>query len=335
MRKVVDDPRLIYKCCKMYYEDNLGQKEIADTIGISRVSVSRMLQAGRETGIVQIQIISPNHLTYSQLERELEQQFGIKEAVVVDNSPLSTSYDQISALSSATISLLESYLREGDVVGVSMGMTLHNICNGARMNTNSINCTFVPLLGGISTARKAAADVHSNQIALEFAQMFGGQYREFFSPAVFSDSKVLKGLMKETMMQEILKYYKEIKTAIMGIGTPNRATSTMVKAGYIYPEQVDEMVRNGMVGDLSLQFFDEEGNTSKFESFNERVAGMPLEQLKNVENKICIGGGEQKVKAIYGALKGGFVNILVTDRECAQQLIDMRKEKGEWVQQEI
>ena len=76
MRKVVDDPRLIYKCCKLYYEDDYSQQQIADTLGVSRVSVSRMLCAGREAGMVKIQVVSPNHLTYNKLEQELEQLYG-------------------------------------------------------------------------------------------------------------------------------------------------------------------------------------------------------------------------------------------------------------------
>lgn len=90
MRKVVDDPRLIFKCCKLYYEEQIGQQQIADRLGISRVSVSRMLAAGKEMGIVLIQVISPDNLAYSQLEQKLEQLFRLKEAVVVEDSPLNT-----------------------------------------------------------------------------------------------------------------------------------------------------------------------------------------------------------------------------------------------------
>ena len=36
MKKIVDDNRLIYKCCYLYYMDGLGQKEICDQLGISR-----------------------------------------------------------------------------------------------------------------------------------------------------------------------------------------------------------------------------------------------------------------------------------------------------------
>ena len=327
MRKVVDDPRLIYKCCKLYYEDDFSQQQIADALGVSRVSVSRMLCAGRETGMVKIQVVSPNHLTYSRLEHELEQLYGLKEAVVVENSPLSTNYDQLTALSAETLSLLETYLHDGDMVGVSMGVTLHNICRGTRPSTHSIGCTFVPILGGVSSGRSATVNIHSNQIALSFAQLFGGEYVEFFSPAIFSDPEVLKGFMKEAPMRRILQYYREVKTVIMGIGTPNRAGSTMLRAGYITQDKMQQLVARGVAGDLSLQFFDREGNTDIFEEFNSRVAGMPLRQLREVENKICIGSGVHKADAIHGAMCGGFVNILVTDQECALRLIEMRKEE--------
>lgn len=326
MKKVIDDERLIYKCCKMYYETELSQQEIADALGVSRVSISRMLHAGRESGIVKIQVISPNRLTYTKLEQELEQLYGLKEAVVVENTPLTTEYDLISAISQETLHVLETYLHDNDIVGVSMGMTLHNICHVIRKNTDAINCTFVPILGGISPGSSATVNIHSNQIAQEFAQLFGGQYVEFFSPAIFSDPAVLSGLMKEAPMQRVLQYYREVKTLIMGIGTPNRFGSTMIRAGYITREKLDEMVQQGIVGDLSLQFFDRNGNTDQFRDFNSRVAGMPLEQMRNVENRIGIGSGERKADAIFGALNGGFVNILITDQQCAQRLLVMKKE---------
>lgn len=328
MRKVVDDPRLIYKCCKLYYEENRGQQEIANLLGISRVSVSRLLSAGRESGIVQIQIVSPNHLTYSRLEQELEQLYGLKEAIVVENSPLSTTYDHVSRLSAETLSLMETYLHDGDVIGVSMGMTLHNVCRGTRRQSDNVGCMFVPMVGGISSGRDQTVNVHSNQIAQNFAQLFGGRYIDFFAPAIFSDSAVLRGFMKEAPMQHVLQYYKEIRTAIMGIGIPNRAGSTMIRAGYITQEQMSGLVQRGVVGDISLQFFDKDGNFEPFSEFNSRVAGMPLEQLRQVENKIGIGSGAHKAEAVFGALRGGFVNILVTDQECALKLLELGKEEA-------
>ena len=87
MKKLVDDPRLIYKCCDLYYRQEKSQQEICDIFGVSRPSVSRMLKSGRELGIVRIEIVNPDATAYGQLERQLEEAFSLKEAIVVCDSP--------------------------------------------------------------------------------------------------------------------------------------------------------------------------------------------------------------------------------------------------------
>lgn len=330
MRKIVDDPRLIYKCCKLYYENDATQQEIADRLGVSRVTVSRLLQAGRDRGIVKIRIISPDNLSYSDMEQKLEELYDLKEVVIVENSPLATRHDHLNDISAETLALLEIYLRDGDYVGVSMGMTLHNIVSGRRRTSDPIHCTFVPMLGGVGTTRgsavnidsnNSAVNIDSNNIARKFANQFGAQYLEFFAPAVFSDAEVLEGFMKETAMRNVRAVYEQISTVITGIGTPHSASSTMLEAGFITREEMDELIDRGVAGDLSLRFYDFDGDNTPFRSFNSRVTGMTLGCLRRVPNKIGIGWGEEKARAVHGALQGDFVNILVTDQQCARELI--------------
>lgn len=55
-------------------------------------------------------------------------------------------------------------------------------------------------------------------------------------------------------MQGILKSFNKISTVIMGIGIPDRAHSTILKAGYINEEMFDTFVKQGAVGDIAMQF---------------------------------------------------------------------------------
>lgn len=116
------------------------------------MSVSRMIQAGRDAGIVRIEVVSPNHLNYRKLEQKLEYMYGLKEAIVVETTPLSTSYGDLAVLGSETIHLLETYLHDNDIVGVSMGKTLLNITESTRTNTNSIDCLYRSLVGLVREA---------------------------------------------------------------------------------------------------------------------------------------------------------------------------------------
>lgn len=321
MKKIIDDIRTIFKCCSLYYEDDMSQQEICEYLGISRPSVSRMLKMGREQGVVKIEINNPYNITYGKLERALEKKFGLKEVIVVESSPIETGTERISTgIGEETLNFLSKRLEDGEYVGVSMGMTLQNVIRAKRSIEEPIRCTFVPIIGGVGESR---LDIHSNYIAAEFAKLFGGECVQFFSPAVFSDAKVLEGFLKEKSMKKIFNIYRKVETVIMGIGIPDRAGSTLMATGYVDTNLLDSFVANGAVGDISLQFFDATGSTERFKDFNDRVAGMPIEQLKKVRKRIGIAGGAQKAQAVLGAIRGGFLNILITDVDCANLLVDL------------
>jgi DNA-binding transcriptional regulator LsrR (DeoR family) len=50
---------------------------------------------------------------------------------------------------------------------------------------------------------------------------------------------------------------------------------------------------------------------------------MRLEQLQRVGRSVGIAGGPRKLHAIRGALVGRWVNVLITDRQTAEGLVEM------------
>ena len=98
MKKIVDDWRLIYKVCSLYYEDDMRQQEVSDYLGISRATVSRMLQKGKESGIVRVEVINPVQFSYNKLEKALERKYGLKEVIVVESSALDTKTESVSRM---------------------------------------------------------------------------------------------------------------------------------------------------------------------------------------------------------------------------------------------
>ena len=211
MRKIVDDHRLIYKCCSLYYEDNLGQSQIADYLGISKSSVSRMLQMGREFGIVEIKVHHVNQYMYDDLERELMEKYRLRDVIVAESSPLDSKEDRITKLNERAADYLDRLLKDGDYVGVSVGSTLRNIAH-TSLECGKRNCTFVPIVGGLGTD-----EVQSGQVAEAFARKFGGKHIPFFSPAVFSNERLMQEFLKEDSVNYIFDYFKKLNTVISGI----------------------------------------------------------------------------------------------------------------------
>lgn len=321
MKKIVDDWRLIYKVCSLYYEDDMRQQEVSDYLGISRATVSRMLQKGKESGIVRVEVINPVQFSYNKLEKALERKYGLKEVIVVESSALDSKTESVSRMYERAALYLSQFFKDGDWIGVTMGHTLHNIVKTNRAFEKDKKLMFVPIVGGIGQSTIDKVDVQSNRIAQEFSRKFGGTYTQFLSPAVFSEQKAMEYFLKEKSISYIFDDFQKLDTLIMGIGIPQRMESTLVRAGYITGENLEKFARDGMAGDIALHFFDEDGATEKFRAFNDRVAGMPLEMMKKVRNRIGIAGGENRAEAIRGAIKGGFINMLITNIDAAEKLL--------------
>ena len=55
---------------------------------------------------------------------------------------------------------------------------------------------------------------------------------------------------------------------------------------------------------------------------DDRVIGLSLEELCRIPMKIGLAGGDNKVEALWGALRGGYINVLITDELTARNLLD-------------
>lgn len=91
--------------------------------------------------------------------------------------------------------------------------------------------------------------------------------------------------------------------------------------GYLKDEDYDSLEKNDAVGDIASRFFNVNGQIAD-EELNARVVGLTLEELKEKDWNIAIAVGMAKVKAITGAIRGGYVNVLYTDEKTARALLE-------------
>ncbi len=318
MRKIVNDHRLIYKCCSLYYEDNMGQNRIADYLGISKSSVSRMLQMGRELGIVEIKVHHVNQYMYDDLERELMEKFHLRDVIVAESSPLDSKEDRITKLNERAADYLDRLLKDGDYVGVSVGSTLRNIAH-TNLECRKRSCTFVPIVGGLGTD-----EVQSGQVAEAFARKFGGKHIPFFSPAVFSNEGLMREFLKEESVKHIFDYFKKLNVVISGMSHKSGgdlSQLTIERLGFVTEEMAAQYVRQGAVANLVVRFIDKEGRTEAFDEFNRRVAAISMEQYRKTALKLLVTGGSGKTEIVKAYIRGGYANILIIDVDCARELL--------------
>lgn len=313
MKKVINDVRLMVKVCDLYYNQNVSQQQIAKTLGVSRPTVSRLLSSAREQGIVRISISNLDEIKYWELERQLEKLYRLRNVVIVDAQP--TEEELKEALGTAAGQYLGEIIKDGNIVGVSMGSTLHHIFSHIS-NPSAKNVTFVPLIGGMGQLR---TELHSNSLAETLSRIYGGKFIPLHAPARVSNAMIRDELMKEESLVAAMSLTNRLNVAIVGIGYPNE-NSAIKATGYFKENEIESLKNRNVAGDICMQFFDINGDTSRYLNDN-NVVGMDIHKLQKVPYSVGIAGGIEKFPAVKGAIQGGYINSLITDVQCATALI--------------
>ena len=319
MKKVVDDVRLMIKVCDLYYNENVSQQQIAEALGISRPTVSRLLVLAKETGIVKIQVSEIDTVKYWSMERQLKKLCGLKDVMIVDSG---CCEDEMKAsLGAATARYLEHHIKDNAVIGVSMGSTLYRVTS-LISRTGAENVTFVPLIGGMGRLRM---ELHSNSLAESLSRKYNGRFIPLHAPARVSSPQMRKELMKEESVATAIRYGEQVEISVAGIGFPNE-NSSIKATGYFKENEIESLMRRNVVGEICMQFYDINGSTTPYKSDN-NVIGVDLFKLRKVPCSIGVAGGKAKVQAIKGAINGEYINVLITDHECAKALIESWEEE--------
>ncbi|MDO4311969.1 MAG: sugar-binding transcriptional regulator [Eubacteriales bacterium] len=312
MRKVVDDPRLMIKVCDLFYNQEASQQQICQMLGLSRPTVARLLTSAREQGIVQITIPNLDTITYWELEQNLEQKYGLREVLVVDSGD--TEEELKTALGSAAARYLQYIIKDGYTVGISMGATLHHMVTQLRDGAAK-DVTFLPLIGGMGRLR---TELHSNSLAEGMSRFYGGTFLPLHAPARVSSTLVRDELMKEESLSSAMELMKKLDVALVGIGYPNEH-SAIKATGYFKENEIESLMERKAAGELCMQFYDVTGDTAPYRSDN-TVIGIDIHKLRKVPCSVGIAGGLEKLSAIRGAIRGRYINMLITDIQCATAL---------------
>ena len=73
---ILDNTRLMVKVCKLCYEENMSQAEVSEKLHISKPQVSRIINAAREKGILNIYISNP-FAEELELEKIFIEKYGL------------------------------------------------------------------------------------------------------------------------------------------------------------------------------------------------------------------------------------------------------------------
>lgn len=307
----------IIDAAKMYYQLNYTQEEVARKLGISRPTVSRFLQLARDEGYVKITIIDPAE-NNEHLARRIERRFGLKKAVIVAVPQYEDAVVK-KYIGAAAADYLHGAVKDGDTIATTWGTTLYEMAlklQGKHLK----NVKVVQLNGGVSHSE-------TNTYAYEIVHLFGKAFHTvpYFIPlpAIVDHPIVKRTIESDRHIRNILELGKAANIAVVTVGAPTE-DSVLIKANYFTEDDL-AIIHSCAAGDICSRYINSEGHICAPE-LNNRTIGISLEELKRKEQSILVAGGPKKVEGIYGALRGQYVNVLVTDQCTAHYLLQRTEE---------
>lgn len=314
----LDELRLTVRVARMYYEWNVKQAAIARQLGLSQPTVSRLLQQAKEQGIIRISVSVPQGI-YTDLEEELVRRYRLRDAIVVDCGGESDERFIERQIGAATAYYLESALRPNEVVGISSwSSTLLALVDAMHPAPRKGDVRVVQILGGVGSP---SAEVHAGRLTSRLADLLGGSAIYLPAPGIVGSVAAMEAITADHFVRDAMALFEQVTTALVGIGALEPSKLLADSGNRFSMEEIEALRAQGAVGDVLLRFFDAQG-TPVATPLNQRVISMRLEQLRQVDRSIGVAGGERKHRAILGALRGGWVNVLVTDHLAARWLID-------------
>ncbi len=315
-----EDLRLALRAATLYYLDGLTQAEIAARLGVSRPTAGRLVARAKSKGLVRIEVVVPPDIRddlHADEERELEQRFGLTEAVVAGNGVDVGAPGRPAAFASvgrAAAALLMRRLSAEDVLGFTWGPEQVAVASALVPGVASCRAV-VQLDGAMSTA---AYQTGTEFILSRCTDMLRAKAIRLPAP-LYADPSTVASMRSDSVISQTLEAGRHADTMLFGVGAVSTST-TLFEGSFLDTRMLDELIALGAVGEIGGRFFDSSGAVVDTE-LQQRAVSVPLEDIRRCQKTILISSGAAKHEATLGALRGRLARLLVCDIDCARWLL--------------
>lgn len=293
------------KIAWLYYIENLTQKKIAEKLDISRMKVIRLLDKAKNDNLVQISLRQDNNQRIEK-EKRLINIFSLNDVYIVPTN-CDVNINTLNIAKAAAMYMCHR-LSENHLINIGYGKTVSLLINELA-SLADFPISMVSLTGGV------------NQF---LSNLVGGlnntKLHLIPAPLIASSPEMAKAFMSEPSVKEIMHMTHLATMTVVGIGGMDDE-ATIFRSDIISKNEKKMLSLQGATGDILSHFYNREGELVS-PQIDDRLVACPLHQLEKLPNVIGIAGGPAKSKAIYAACKNSLLDVLVTDENTADNLIE-------------
>ena len=296
---------------RRYYFDGASKSEIAADLSISRFKVARILEQARASGLVRIELDYQGEINLD-LSSRLSSAYGLRHCVVIESAE-----DDLVLLrrhvGRAAAELLSEIVTADDVLGVAWGRSLMAMRSALD---RVAACPVVQLTGALS---RPDAEDSAVELVRDVARISGGPASFFYAPMIVPDAATAQALKTQPEVARAYSRFPDVTKALVGLGSWEKGQSTVADA--LSDGERREHYLAGVRAETCGLQFGADGNPV-VTSLTERLIGIDAARLRAVPDVIAIVYGTAKAGAVRAAVRGGYVNSLVTHTAIAHALMD-------------
>lgn len=305
--------QLISRVAWLYFHEELTQADIGERLGLTRLKVNRLLQAGREAGLIRV-VINTAFRDCVALEGGLVKEFGLTRAIVVPTPERGGQhyYETIGRPAGEYASL---QLQDGQRLAVGWGRTIRAAINGMVIRAvRGVSVT--SLYGGVPRS-----PVNPFDSTAMFARKLSAEVCNHLpAPMFVSTPQVRETIAAQPFFRTFYQEALDVDMILTAVGDMT-AQATNIALGAITQDQRRDLAKAGAVGEFFGRFLSESGEVLDHE-VNHCCMSPDFAGLCKVPHIILVSGGQAKIPILRSVLRRGYVHVFVTDAGTAGSLLN-------------
>ncbi len=309
--------RTIARIAELFYINDLNQIEIAKKFNYSRAKVCRIIKEARKDSIIEFRInLDDSERRSIELEKKLEENYGLNEAIVLYNSDSQYNNEEIALKEIGGIGAeyIKKILKNDLKIALSWGYTLYNVIKKLNLK-RKYDVGIYSSLGGVNLTSDTS---QSNYLTQLMSEKVGGRSYPIYLPLFLDSSEQKEILLSRNYSKRTIFKPSEIDYYFSSIGFISKKSRGFT-LGVFDTKLLEELKEKKIVGEIGLNFFKANGEFVK-SGMENRIINLSIEDIRKIKNKVLIAFGKEKIASLRGFLKTGIANTVITDSRTAELL---------------
>lgn len=294
----------LLEVARRFYIDTESKVVIAKRLGISRFTVSRLLEQARSSGLVRIDIRPPADVDFA-LSSALMQKTSLKRAIVL---PSADPASELGLLADAAASYLVEVGVSEDVLGLVAGRTTSLILD----RIEELTAQAIVQLSGVS--RASYFEHNPAETIRAMAMRFRGQTFPIYAPLILDDAALVASLREQIGIADSVAQFPRLTRVLFSVGAWKQGGSGLFES--LDQKSRDKAADAGAVAEILGHLFDARGRRI-CQSLSDRCLTIPFDDFSAVADRVAVGGSA-RAQAVLACVKAKAATTLVTDSRTAE-----------------